>query len=287
MSIANQTGQISQTPISNAGAMEKTIRRLGIVPFFTNAIPGFSIEEMTPGGLWFNDDNLGPWDWKIACIQAGDIAYGKFLWGGKSAFATLEWYAELMNWRRSLPKYAVKDGQQAEVLALIGERGSAGIRDIRERLGVKKSIADGIVTRLQQQTRLVTGDIRRVYRGPDLHYNGWQTATFCTPEALFGGGIDPASRTEGAPGAISSRMADVPGATASRPADVHGVTASRPASFLGASLAATFGAASPFSDTADPLETGHSPAESYERLVAHIGRIAPQATPAQIAKLLQ
>ena len=159
-----------------------------------------------------------------------------------------------MNWRRSLPKYAVRDGQQAEVLAFVSERGSVGIRDIRERLGVKKSIADGIVTRLQQQTRLITGDIRRVYRGPDLHYAGWQTSTFCTPEALFSG------------------------------AEAAGTEA--PETGLSASLAATFGAASPFSETVNPLDTGHSPAESYDRLVTHIRRIAPQATEAQIAKLL-
>ena len=35
------------------------------------------------------------------------------------------------------------------------------------------------------QCRVVTGDIIRVFRGPDLHYNGWQTSSFCTPEALF------------------------------------------------------------------------------------------------------
>ena len=246
MSIVDHPGSLSHAPVTNAGAMEKTIRRLGIVPFFINAIPGYSIEEMTPKELWFSEECLGPWDWKIPCIQAGDIAYGKFLWGGKSAFATLEWYAELMNWRRSLPKYAPA-GPQAEILVLVQERGSVGIREIREHLGVKKSIADGIVTRLQQQTRLVTGDIRRVYRGPDLHYNGWQTATFCTPEALFGGNDDATSNS---------------------------------------SLAATFGAASPFAETDNPLETGHTPAESYALLAAHIRTIVPHASDAQIAKLL-
>ena len=60
MSIVDHPGNISQAPVTNAGAMEKTIRRLGIVPFFTNAIPGYSIEELTPKELWFNEDNLGP-----------------------------------------------------------------------------------------------------------------------------------------------------------------------------------------------------------------------------------
>ena len=52
-------------------------------------------------------------------------------------------------------------------------------------LGIKKGAADTIIAKLMQQCRVVTGDITRVYRGPDLHYNGWQTSSFCTPEALF------------------------------------------------------------------------------------------------------
>ena len=31
------------------------------------------------------------------------------------------------------------------------------------------------------------GDIQRVYRGPNLEYKGWQTASYCTPESLFDG----------------------------------------------------------------------------------------------------
>lgn len=254
MSVITQTGSLRETPVTNAGEMEKTIRRMGIIPFFTNPIPAYSIEEMTPKELWFNEDSLGPWDWKIECIQSGDIVYGKYLWGGKSAFATVEWYAELMNWRRSLPKYTPV-GPQASVLAFVQSKGSATIRDIRTLLDVKKSVADGIVTRLQQQTRLITGDIRRVYRGPDLRYSGWQTATFCTPEALFGDGAESAPALAASTGAA-------------------------------ASLAATFGAASPFAETESPLDTGHSPAESFERLAAHIRSIAPGVSDPQIAKML-
>ena len=35
------------------------------------------------------------------------------------------------------------------------------------------------------QSRIITGDITRVYRGMDLRYSGWQRSSFCTPEALF------------------------------------------------------------------------------------------------------
>ena len=173
--------------VVSAETMLGTIEELGIVPFFENPIFGFSIEEMTARENWFDgqeDLRQTPWDWKIPVVQSGDIAYGKFLWGGKVALATVEWYAELMNWRRSLPKYQPTEDQRL-VLDYLDEHGSIGIKEIRGLLGVKKSAADALITRLQMQCRVVTGDITRVYRGPDLHYNGWQVSSFCTPESLF------------------------------------------------------------------------------------------------------
>lgn len=162
--------------------MHELILSYGLIPFFANAIPGFSIEDHTPAEHWFQDDSMGPWDWKIACVQSGDIAYGKFLWGGKAAFASVEVYRELMNWRRSR---LVPSETERQVLALMEAQGSIGMADIRKLLGVKKSAADAVMTKLQYQMRVVTGDIQRVYRGADLHYNGWQRSSFCSPEALF------------------------------------------------------------------------------------------------------
>ena len=173
--------------VLSAETMLGAIEALGIVPFFENPILGYSIEEMTPRENWFDgqeDLRLTPWDWKIPCVQSGDVAYGKFLWGGKAAFATVEWYAELMNWRRSQEKYRPLPDQQ-RVLDYLLEHDTIGIKEIRALLGVKKSAADALMTKLQMQCRVVTGDITRVYRGPDLHYNGWQVSSFCTPESLF------------------------------------------------------------------------------------------------------
>ena len=173
--------------VVSAEAMLGAIEALGIVPFFENPIPGYPIEEMTPQENWFDGQanlSLTPWDWKIPCVQCGDVAYGKFLWGGNAAFASVEWYSELMNWRRSQPKYQPSADQKL-VLDYLEEHGAIGIKEIRGLLGVKKSAADALITKLQMQCRVVTGDITRVYRGPDLHYNGWQVSSFCTPESLF------------------------------------------------------------------------------------------------------
>lgn len=230
--------------------MLRTIRELGIVPFFVGPVPGFSIEEMTPQQMWFHDDFLGPWDWKIPVIQSGEIAYGKFISGGKSCFATVKWYRELMNWRRSQPKYA-PEGPEKEVLDYVEENGSISIKEVRSLLGVKKNKADAVITRLQMATRLVTGNITRVYRGADMHYNGWQTSSFCTPEALFGIGEGQKEKS-GAEDAFSHTFKDFP-----------------------------------FASEAAVSEKKRSPEESLHQIENHLRELVPEITPAQLNRLLR
>lgn len=188
--------------IDSPEKMIKVIRKYGIIPFFRSAVPGWSVEEMTPPECWFGGDDgdeLGPWDWKIEVVREGDIAYGKFL-GGKASFATVEWYRELMNWRRSIPKYrtALREKYKASTksdrlmqelapaaLEAIKGAGALETRDIRKILNVKKSVCDNVMGFLQMGTWAVIGDIQRVYRGPDLHYSGWQRASNTTPDELF------------------------------------------------------------------------------------------------------
>ncbi len=183
-------------------AMIAAVRQLGVVPLFRCGVHGWSIEEQTAPGFWFTEgDELGPWDWKVEVVREGDIAYGKFL-GGKAAFATREWYALLCDARRSLPRYRMALGepfpaktkyeqemQRLSPMALqaIRAQGSCNTGELRAACGgVKKNVIDSVLQYLQMGTWCLTGDITRVYRGPDLHYNGWQKASYTTPEALFG-----------------------------------------------------------------------------------------------------
>lgn len=174
-------------PVTGPETMLQAIKDLGMVPLFPHVIPGCSIREMTPKGFWFDDEDgiLGPWDWKIEVVRSGEVAYGKFLPGGRTAFATIGCYRELMNWRRSLPKCR-PEGLARDILESISEAGSASPSMLRKQFGLRKAELDTILTRLEYATRVVVGDIARVYRGPDLHYSGWQQSTVCTPEALFG-----------------------------------------------------------------------------------------------------
>lgn len=164
--------------------MERAIREVGIIPFFKSDIPGYSIKELTLPEFWFDGegDTLGPWDWKIECLESGDIAYGKYLCGSKAAFATMPFYRELMNLRRATSQ-PDKDGQK--IMEYLAQRGSITIKEVRALLGVKKGAADAAITKLQHQCRVITGVIERVYRGPEQTYNGWQVSYFCTPESLF------------------------------------------------------------------------------------------------------
>lgn len=184
MSIDRAQREVRTPVVRDQEGMLSLIQEFQLVPFFVNIIPGYSIEEHTPPELWFTDENLGPWDWKIDCIQSGDVAYGKFLYGGKAAFATVDVYREIINWRRSLPKYKPSPDQK-KVLDYIEEHGSVSVSDVRQLMGLKKAAADALLAKIQMQTRIITGDIARVYRGADLRYNGWQRSSFCTPEALF------------------------------------------------------------------------------------------------------
>jgi len=124
-------------------SMLAAVKKNGIIPFFKVGVPGWSIEEQTAPGYWFWEDDaesLGPWDWKVDVVQSGEIAYGKFL-GGKAAFATVDFYRELMNWRRSLPKYQVASGR-AGVDAENAAHGRACVKAERIALNRKQTTGE-------------------------------------------------------------------------------------------------------------------------------------------------
>jgi hypothetical protein len=244
-------------PIDSPEAMIAAIRHFGVLPFFRCGVPGWSVEDLTAPGCWFSDDEdtfLGPWDWKIDAVREGDIAYGKFL-GGKAAFATVPWYRELMNWRRSQAHWRMALGERCKAttqrdklmkrlapvaLNAIREAGALEARELRlicsaqEKVPVKKSVMDSIVQFLQMGTWSVIGDFERVYRGPELTYRGWQRASNTTPDELFSVPILP-------------------------------TVASRPLK--------------------DPLATDLSPAASRAKLIAHVLEFFPDAEPKTLEKL--
>ena len=70
MSVILRQGLRLAPAVRDWESMLRLIREFGLVPFFANPIPGYSVEEHTPAECWFTEDNLGPWDWKIDCVQS-------------------------------------------------------------------------------------------------------------------------------------------------------------------------------------------------------------------------
>ena len=70
------------------------IREVGFVPFFSNEIEGFSIEEHIDPALWYDTgDTWEAWDWKGPVIRKAKCAYGKFL-KGKAMYISAKWFPE-------------------------------------------------------------------------------------------------------------------------------------------------------------------------------------------------
>lgn len=225
--------------------IEKTINTLGFLPFFKGEIEGFSIEEMITPDYWFSDDDggYGVWDWKNDIIVDGDCAYGK-LYRGKACFVSMEWYPDLVNWRRS--RYTPTSDEQT-ILAAIGEHGSLLSRELKklcgytatrprltgtplERLATKelpklkaeRKGFDSAITRLQMSGYLLTADFEYNLDRQGNRY-GWSIARYCTPEDYFG----------------SERMS-----------------------------------------------THRTPGESRQRLAGHLAAVLPQASPAQVERII-
>ncbi|MBQ0077890.1 MAG: hypothetical protein KBS55_04580 [Bacteroidales bacterium] len=299
-------------PIDSVETMSQAIRQVGIIPFTRSDIPGWSIEELTAPGCWFMDEDaegvLGPWDWKIEVIAEGDIAYGKFI-RNKAAFATAEWYRHLMNWRRSQPRYriAVEESYPGNthmdqlyklfsptILDAIREMGCVEGSDIRKVMTerttkeqrsrikgclekyllpeVKRTAADYLNQYLEMGTWTVVGEFRRVYRGANLEYKGWQRSSITTPENLFGFSADfpcdhPSGHCPAGAGHTTANLA------------THGLAArpsAKPRPFWDKF----------FDDAQGQSMPDCTPEESRDAIIDKIRESFPSASPAELLKLI-
>ena len=74
------------------------INEYGIIPFFSNNIKGYSIEENVDPKVYFSD-GPGVWEWKGPVILETKCAYGKFF-NKKAAFIRKDLYYDFANYRR-------------------------------------------------------------------------------------------------------------------------------------------------------------------------------------------
>ena len=170
------------------------IREVGFVPFFSNEIEGFSIEEHINPALWYDSgDTWEAWDWKGPVIRKMKCAYGKFL-KGKAMYISAKWFPDFANYRRDGYDFDARydDGLaprgDLELFNLIDQNAPILSKPLKQlgdyRKGGKKGF-DGAITRLQKQGYVLISDFGYATDKEGNQY-GWGIAEYSTPEKFLG-----------------------------------------------------------------------------------------------------
>jgi hypothetical protein len=194
--------------ITTKEQLEQAALHYGILPFFANIIPGFSVEEMAAPGMLFADtaDAEGCWEWKGPVIRNQTTAYGKFF-RSKAGFISLELFPDFLNFRRS--KFKIEpESKEATILALIKQNegmtsaelkqaifGTTTARhrannliDFIDKPKPRRQCLEGALQRLQMGGQILIADFTYKYTVTGDRY-GWGTALYSTPETWLGESI--------------------------------------------------------------------------------------------------
>lgn len=176
----------------------QAINKFGFVPFFTNSILGFSIEEHVSQDAWYDsaDGSWKVWEWKGPVIKETGCAYGKFF-ENKAVFISREWFPDFANYRRNGYDFDARyDDDLAafrdkELFELLNAGAPVLSKELKEQGNYRKGGKKGfetIITRLQSQCYVVISDF--VYqRDKQGKPYGWGIAEYSTPEKFMGDGF--------------------------------------------------------------------------------------------------
>ena len=176
------------------------IRTIGFIPLFSNAIPGFSIEEHTAVSQWWTGDpETDPWEWRQILSSDPTIVYGKFF-GRNAGFISKEWFPAFANYRRNgydfdalfedeLASYRAKKIMDVFELDEEGKGRSIMSSEVKQLAGFSRDGGEknfeGCITDLQMQTYLIMGDFQQKKNKKGVPY-GWHIAVMETPETKWG-----------------------------------------------------------------------------------------------------
>ena len=180
--------------LRSAEELAALVSELGFLPFFQNSIPGFSIEESTPGELWFSDSADGPWEWKGPVIDLTNCAYGKFF-QNKAMYISAEWFPHFANYRRDGYDFegfyaeGFARNKDKKLMDALNRTGPINTKTLKREAGYAGKDAlkgfDGVLTRLQMQTFVLTDGIEHMTDKFGQSY-GWGVCRYATPEQRYG-----------------------------------------------------------------------------------------------------
>ena len=175
------------TPVRTKADLARRVRAFGFLPFFKNAVPGFSLEEAVDPGVWFTDRE-GPWEWKGQLLAEGACLYGKFL-RGKAVFVCPDCFPDLANLRRGGRTWEEWEDEglapQPDRLLMrwLLAHPRAESRRARREAGVSRGY-DAALTRLEMQTFVVTCGFQYSVSRDGTPY-GWGNAVLEPAERLL------------------------------------------------------------------------------------------------------
>ena len=190
------------------------VRKIGFLPLFSNAVPGFSVEEHTPANDWWTDGPGDPWAWRQVLAPEEDIAYGKFF-DKKAAFVSREWFPVFANYRRDGYDYEglYEDGKMKSrnrqiMEAFEPDEQMRGLElltcDLKKKAAVSKGF-EGAVTELQMQTFIIVNAFRQRINRQGAGY-GWHVGVLMTPETKWS--YDEVNQPAGSPAACRDKIFD-------------------------------------------------------------------------------
>lgn len=220
--------------IASKEQLERAALRFGMLPFFANRIPGFSVQEMAAPGMLFGEtrDDYGCWEWKGPVIQEQTTAYGKFF-NRKAGFVSLDLLPDFLNYRRAA--YPVKpDSTEQMILDIIRENEGLSSTELKriifgtpsrkrkpedlveamEYVRPKRHSIEGPLQRLQMGGWLLIADFEYKLTARGDRY-GWGVAVYSTPEIWFERSFLETDRTpsESLDFLVDTLSAKLPGAT--------------------------------------------------------------------------
>ena len=175
------------------------VNEIGLLPFFGNKVPGWSLEEhIAPeawyGGAWTGKVQWPAWEWKGDVAADRQLVYGKFF-AGKAGFVSLEWFPDLCNYRRNGYDLDARyeDGlasrKEKELIDHLAKNGSMLSKQLKRDLNYRKGGSSGfdtVVTRLMMQTYLTIVDFEYQRSRTTGEYYGWGVARYDTAEHWWG-----------------------------------------------------------------------------------------------------
>lgn len=190
--------------------LEALIEEIGFLPLFRSDVPGFSLEDMTPRELWFQEGVTGPWEWREMLCNKGEVAYGK-VFHRKAGFVSRAWLPDLVNFRRdgldleTLYEEGWVRRSEKHLYDVLCGHFSLLTHDLKRECGLTKGYDTAILSLQMRAFVTICGIERRLNKQGQPY--GWSTSRFAPMDFVFGEALTTA-RFDDPPGLSGQRLMD-------------------------------------------------------------------------------